>query len=99
MLGRVERNRCRSEELLESPASSESSALSEIRFPCALAYLWITSGRRNVRQVSVAFRRVEVPAKHRVNGLGELSVIPLVDATGIDPEVLQIIASGLLTAE
>jgi hypothetical protein len=65
---------------LKSPASSELSALSEVRFPCALTYLWVTRGRRNVRLVSVAFRRVRIPAKHRVYGVGELSVIPLVDA-------------------
>ena len=40
-----------------------------------------------------------VPAKHRVNGFCELGVVPLVNTTGIDPEVLQVVASCLLTAE
>ena len=54
---------------------------------------------RNVRQKDVAFRRIAVPAKHRIYSLCELSAARFVDITGIDPEVLQAIASGLFSAE
>ena len=54
---------------------------------------------RNVRQKDVAFRRIAVPAKHRIYSLCELSAARFVDATGINPEVLQAIASGLFSAE
>jgi len=40
-----------------------------------------------------------VPAKHRVDSLRELAVVRFVDATGVDPKVLQAIASGLFSAE
>jgi hypothetical protein len=40
-----------------------------------------------------------VPAKHRVDSFRELGVVRFVDATGVDPKVLQAIASDLFSAE
>jgi hypothetical protein len=86
---------------LKGPASNKPSACSQCRFPGKLVgpVLIIDGRSRNVRQKDVAFRRIAVLAKHRIYSLCELSAARFVDATSIDPEVLQAIASGLFSAE
>ncbi len=71
----------------------------EIRLPRALAHLRITSRHGHVRQVYIAFCCIPAPAKHTIDGLRELVRVMLVDAAGVDPEVVKAVASGLLAAE
>ena len=40
-----------------------------------------------------------VVARHLVDRVGELCVVPLVDAAAVNPKVLQLVESGLLAAE
>ena len=100
LLGR-ELNRCWGKKLLKGPASRKPSALSKRGFPGQLGRLVVTAdGRsRNIGQIDVACSRITIPAKHRVDNLGELSVVRFVDATCVHPKVLPAMLSCLFSAE
>jgi hypothetical protein len=53
----------------------------------------------HICQKTIAFGRIPVPSKHRVNTSLKLDAIRFVDIAYINPKVLQAIISGLLSAE
>ena len=50
-------------------------------------------------QINITSICVSVPAEHGINGLAELVVICLIDATGIHPKVRQSVYTSLFRAE
>jgi hypothetical protein len=91
----------RSNKLLKSPASLKPSASSECRFPrqpIALANS-VDVSYRHICQKNVAFGRVAVPSKHRVDTSLKLDSIGFVDIACVNPEILQAIVSSLFSAE
>jgi hypothetical protein len=86
---------------LKGPALYKPSACSECRFPGLLIRLFSDVNVRswNVRQKHVAFRRIAVLLKHKVNSFCELSTTRFVNITRINPEVLQAVMPRLFSAE
>jgi hypothetical protein len=41
----------------------------------------------------------DIPAKHRIDGLAELGAARFINATGVHPEVLEVIPASLFSAE
>jgi hypothetical protein len=75
------------DKLLKRPASSEPSTLPEGLFPCPLV-IRSGVGFGDIRKVDVAARSVLIPPKHGINRRAKLDRILLIDATGVNPEVL-----------
>lgn len=71
------------DELLKGPASREPVALGEF------------GGIADVVQVRVADGRLAIPSVHRIDHLRELHVVPPVDATGVQPNIVERVSSRL----
>src|SRR3569833_2581525 len=75
---------------LQCPATGEPATFTELG-PMQSRIL----GAGDVGQVGIAYRSLMVPAKHGVDGLGERGARRLVDATGIYPDVVEVVFSSL----
>jgi hypothetical protein len=51
---------------------------------------------RNIRKIGVANGSIRVPLEHGVDSLSKLHRVGLIDATGVNPSIFQIILNGLL---
>jgi hypothetical protein len=69
-------------QLLKRPAVREPPAFNESRLPCLISerIVKFPLPYQHIGQIHIPSRRVLVPAKHRLNGAGELSLVFLVDA-------------------
>jgi hypothetical protein len=67
---------------LQCPAPREPSASGEIVFH-RIAII-----RRKIRKEDKTNLGILVPSKHRINSLGQLSATALINATGVNPSVL-----------
>jgi hypothetical protein len=74
-------NELRRYQLLERPASGE-----QFTVPNSLLRVFSCL---DVFKIYEAHNRFPVPAEHRVDRLRELSATALIDATGIDPDIVQ----------
>ena len=54
---------------------------------------------RHICQKYIAFGRIPVPSKHRVDTSLKLDAVGFVDIVCVNPEILQAIASSLFSAE
>lgn len=82
----VEQNGPRSNQLLEGPASFKPCTATE-RKP---RDVWVFVERDNVVEPGQTDFSFRIPLEHRVQGFLELHAVGLVDAAGIDPQVVQL---------
>src|SRR3569833_1372364 len=75
---------------LQCPATGEPATFTELGLMQSRIL-----GAGDVGQVGIAYGSLTVPAKHGVDGLGELGARRLVDATGIYPDVVEVVLSSL----
>src|SRR3569833_3466793 len=75
---------------LQCPATGEPATFTELGLMQSRIL-----GAGDVGQVGIAYGSLTVPAKHGVDGLGELGARRLVDATGIYPDVVEVVLSRL----
>lgn len=50
---------------------------------------------RYILKIRIAHARPAIPFEHGVDGFGKLRRAGLIDAVGIDPDILQVVPSGL----
>ena len=75
---------------MERPAASEPSAVPEGPFPRRHAVPRIGVGSAgDIGKIDVTSFRIAVPPEHAVDRSLQLDAVRLVDAAGIDPELLQ----------
>lgn len=86
--------------LLQCPAPSEITTLSEGRFPRSIRRRALSSVFcRYIGEIDVAPRCLLIPSKHRVDGRCKLYRIPLIDTACIYPAVTKPVHIGLFRAE
>jgi hypothetical protein len=83
---------------LQCPSSGEPPALAESWFPRKLRWSGVFPCG-DIWKIDIAFNRIPVPSKHRVDSLLKLSAAWFVDATAVYPEILQAVFPGLFSTE
>jgi hypothetical protein len=53
----------------------------------------------DVREIHIAFSCTPVPAEHAIKSCAELVIVPLIDAAGVHPEVIQTVLCSSFSAE
>lgn len=86
----VERNITRGYEFLDRPAPSKPSAFTELWIRCRSCL--------DICEIHVAYSRLLIPPKHRVDSFRKLCTACLVNATCVHPKVFQTVPSGLFYA-
>jgi hypothetical protein len=79
-------------QLLQRPTSGEPST-----FPKCIAIVPVST-RVDILEISVANLRFRVPIVHGVDSLRELGTAALVDATGVNPDIIQAIIPAMRTS-
>jgi hypothetical protein len=54
---------------------------------------------RNICQIDVTSLRFAIPAEHGVDGLRELSIVRFINTACVNPDISQVVPSGLFSAE
>jgi hypothetical protein len=80
---------------LQCPSSGEPPTLKE----CYAVSSRASTRHRHIGDVYVAPHCLVIPAKHGVDRFQKLCAARLVDAAGVDPEVMEAILCSLLPAE